>query len=507
MKQRFSISSVTTVSGLALLVLGCSGTTAWGQDTAATDAALEDDELKEIVLDVGEELDDAALEDELDETILDNELETAEDRLSRLFTLYLDAIANKSFEEADALAKQVVELAISEYGLDSDESAKALTNLAIAQHGASDYDAAILNYEAAIGIVERIDDRLSKDLVNPLRGLGAAHLASGRPDLARDTFDRAIHISHVNDGPHNLEQIETLESLAETYMAVQELDEAVDVQKRIYYLQARNIDPDSLDILPALRTRAAWQHRMQLFDQERFTWRRIISIIEDREGKDSLDLIEPLTELGNSYLYVGFSDSPYTQTASVSSGEIYLKRAVRVAERNPDADWQTLTDTMLELGDYYMLSARPNRGSRVYREVWEMLSTGAEPDRLAKREQQLERVTVLQDIQPPSIYGESLPAPVAGEPPGYETGSVTYSYAVSTRGRPVDIRVLESDPEGLDDMYTSVARDVRRMTYRPRLAEGDATETENVTYTHTFFYREADLPEQAAASSDNPDSP
>ena len=312
-------------------------------DTAATpQQEPEDDQLEEIVLRSQTIFDEDVYVEDVDANILDpdTEAESDEDRLRRLFVIYMDAVSDREFDEADGLAKQIVELTIEIHGLDSSESAKALTNLAIAQHGIEDYESSILNYNAAIGIIERIEDRLSSGLINPLRGLGAAQLASSRPDLARASFDRAVHISHVNSGPHNLDQVETLHSLAETYLAVGEFDDAVDVQKRIYYLQARNIDKNSINIIPALRTRASWQHRMQLYEQERYTLRRIISVTEDNKGKDSLDLIEPLTELGNSFLFVGYSDAAYAQPVSVTSGEIYLKRAVRIAEKNPDSDWR-----------------------------------------------------------------------------------------------------------------------------------------------------------------------
>lgn len=508
-------TALITAALLLFLAAGPASSLAQEAPAADDDVANEqtpdaaDDELQEIVLPRQELFEDEPYIDDFDETIVDVDEETDAERLSRLFTLYMDAISDRMFEEADSLAKQIVELAISTYGLDSEESASALTNLAIAQHGIRDFESAILNYESAIGILERIENRLARNLINPLRGLGAAQLASGRPDLARDTFNRAVHISHVNDGPHNLEQIETLESLAETYMSVGELDEAVDIQKRIYYLQARNVDVDSLDIIPALRTRAGWQHRMQLFDQERFTWRRILSVIEDNKGSDSLDLIDPLTQLGNSYLFVGFNDTPYVQTASVSSGEIYLKRAVRVAEANPDAGWKVLTDTMLELGDYYMRSARPNRGQRVYEEVWALLTEQAsqgDDAALAERAEVLETATVLQDVAPPLIFGGDPAVPITGRPPGYETGRAVYEYTVSTRGRPVDITLVNSDPAGLDDMYSTIARDVRQLMYRPRFENGEVTVTDNVTYTHVFYYREADLPESVVEAQANADA-
>ncbi|MEM9207854.1 MAG: tetratricopeptide repeat protein [Pseudomonadota bacterium] len=475
-------------------------------------AAEAEDELEMIVLPRDAALEEAELldgdlDEDLDDSILDANDETDADRLARLFTLYMDAVADRQFDEADTLAKQIVEQAIRTYGLDSTESAKALTNLGIAQHGIGDYESAILNYEAAIGVFERVEDRLSYSLINPLRGLGAAQLANGRPDLARDSFNRAVHISHVAEGPHNMEQIEALEALAETYLSVGERNEAIDVQKRIYYLQARNVDTRSLDILPALRTRAGFQHRMQLFDQERFTWRRIISIIEQHKGKDSLDLIDPLTSLGHSFMFIGVTENPYQPTASVSSGEVYLKRAVRVAEANPDADWSVLPRAMLELGDYYMRSARPNRGHRVYEEAWRLLSEGEDSEKLALRAALLEKPVALTEFMPPRMYGGDPAVPVSGQPAGFETGVVQIEYRVSMRGQPMNIKLVRADPEGLEDMYQAVARELRRIQHRPSLRDGEVVMSDATILTHEYFYRPADIevpPDAETTTAGNP---
>lgn len=475
------------------------GPTADGDTSGEQTEAEESEELAPIVLDRHVELeDDVYLEpSEMRPMVAgDSDPETPEQRLQRLFTMYRDAVADRNYGEADVLGKQIVETTIGIFGLDSHESAKALTNLAIAQHGIADYESAILNYNSAIGIIERVDDMLSPGLINPLRGLGAAQLASGRPDLARDAFDRAVHISHVNEGPHNLDQIEILESLSETYLSVGEFEDAADVQKRIFYLQARNVDDRSLDIIPALRTRAEWQRRMHLYDQERFTWRRIISIIEDEKGNESLELVEPLTELGKSYLFVGYSDVPFVDTSSTASGEIYLKRAVRITERNEAATWLDQTKAMLELADFYLMTGRPNRGHRIYGDVWELLS--ADESRLAARAEELEQTVLLQEVYPPRMYGGDPAVPLLEAPPGYETGSVTYEYTVTTRGTPRDVVIVQADPVGLDSMYETVARDVRRMIYRPRIVGGQPVDTSNVSFSHSFYYREADLPNAPA---------
>jgi tetratricopeptide (TPR) repeat protein len=429
----------------------------------------------------------AAREPELPETS-----ESPEARLQRYFMLYKEALDNKAYTEADTLAKQVVELSIEVFGVDSLDSARALTNLGIAQHQNEDYDSAILNYSAAIEIIERVEDRLNANLINPLKGLGAAQLASGQPDKAIGSFQRAVHVSHVNEGPHNLEQVDVLESLAETYLSVGEFDEVKDIQENIFSLQARDIELDSLEAIPALERQARWQHRLQQFEQERYTWRKIIDIIEDRRGKEDLSLIDPLTDLGKSYLFIGQPSMSFHQPTSISSGEIYLKRALRIAEGNPEATWETREEAMLALGDFYTLSGKPSRARRIYSETWDLLSS--EDDRLDNRRDHLETLVVLQDVKPPKYVG--IDGQVRSNLPGdnYRTGTIVYDYSVSARGLTTDIAMIEADPAGFDDMERAVLSNLRAMIHRPRLVDGSAVRTDDLTFTHKFFYRESDLP-------------
>jgi len=210
----------------------------------------------------------------------------AQKQLAEDFALYKNLLTNGMTAEADVVAKRIVELSIRENGFESSDTAKALTNLAIVQHRNEDYETAQQNYEAAIGIIERVEDRLNADLINPLRGLGAAQLASGRPDMALKTFARAQHVSHVNEGPHNLSQVGIIESLAEIYIYIGELEDAYELQDRIYELYARKYSVQSDEIVPALYKRAEWQHRLRLYSRERDTYRRIIKIIEKNHSKD-----------------------------------------------------------------------------------------------------------------------------------------------------------------------------------------------------------------------------
>ena len=408
-----------------------------------------------------------------------------------MHSLYLDAIAESMYEEADVIAKQIIELSIKNNGLDSHVTAKALTSLAIAQHGIEDYESAILNYTTAIEVIERIEDRLNKNLISPLRGLGAAHLALDRPDLARETFDRAIHISHVNDGPHNLEQIEILQSLANIYMSVSQRKDVADIHRRIYYLQARNIDPESMDIIPALKTKASWEHQLKRYDNERRTLKKIINITEKQKGNDSLELIDPLLELGKSYLYLDFRSLAYEDPPSVRAGDIFYRKAIRIAEGNPEATWMVISNTKLAYGDYFIMSDRASRARRIYRDVWNYLSE--DEFRLENRAENLEKTVVLYDISPPNMLRGDPNVAINNNPEGYKKATAVFEYTVSTRGLVKNITLNEINPPGFEDMQKTIARELTNFVYRPRLENGNPVDTKHLLYSHDFYYLEDDL--------------
>jgi tetratricopeptide (TPR) repeat protein len=178
-----------------------------------------------------------------------NESETAagepdglptEDDVLREYSRFLSLLDERNYDAADIAAKRVIEMSIRIYGPQSHQTAKALNNLGVVQNNSQQYEAAVQNFTSAIEILEILEDRLNSELINPLKGLGAAQLGAGRPDLARDAYSRATHITHVNDGPHNLEQVEILESLAEAYVRLGELEEARDIGDRIHMLQVRH---------------------------------------------------------------------------------------------------------------------------------------------------------------------------------------------------------------------------------------------------------------------------
>ena len=410
-----------------------------------------------------------------------------EERLMLEFERYKQFINDGSMDEADASAKRIVEMAIRLYGPQSLETAKALNNLAYVQHRTAQYDAAIQNFESAVVIIEGESDRLNAQLVNPLKGLGAAQLANGRPDLAVQSFNRATHITHVNDGPHNIDQVEILESLAESTLRMGDMQGARDLLDRIHMLNVRHFDNNELGLLPSLMRRADWQHRAGYYNDERATYRRAIRIVEAKLGKNAPQLIEPLVKLGESFYFVDITQSN-TQQGVVATGEMYFKRAARIAEDSDEVGWAETADIKLSLADYYVYVEAHNRARKIYREMWEYLSTDEE--RLSMRREQLEQPVVLTEENLPKYTG-------GGRRNGnedYLSGTIRVDYTVSRRGRVRNIRT-EALPPQFTDMQRIVHREVRRRIFRPMLSDGQPQESDQLTFEHTFFYRQSDLDE------------
>ena len=422
------------------------------------------------------------------------------ERLELAFSRFQELRGAGMLDEAENAAKQAVEMSLNVSGPGSNDTAKALTNLGMVQYDSKDYGAAEQNFQSAIDIYKTNEDQLSERLINPLRGLGAAQLESGRPDEAMRTFRQAVHISHVNEGPHNAQQLPILEALAETQLRMGSLEDARDTQDMIYVLNLRHNDGDRLGMVEPLMRLAAWQRRTGFVLDERQTYMRVIRIIEDEKGKDDISLIEPLLKLAESYYYIEDSNATL-QASAIANGELYFKRAIHIAEDNPEADWRIQARTKLALADYYNFRADLTRSRRAYRDVWDLLS--GDEEQLTMRHDVLEQVQALNEDPIPQYVGEATLSGRQQADRDVREGKVIASYDVSSRGRMSSLRIVELDPPAFSDMQDQVVRELRSRLYRPRFVDAEPVDTENLMITHHFFYLQSDLDERLAEAKDS----
>jgi tetratricopeptide (TPR) repeat protein len=484
------------VLGFLVLLITAAGSAASAEETGPEPSGSDEAGLMDQVVPVAD--DDAAEAADPDTGPSQPRALSPKEELLVQFETYKRLMREGIYDEADTVAKRIVTLAIQVTGSQSSETAKALTNLGIVQHRNKQFDAAQQNFVSAIEIIEDVEDRLNGRLVNPLKGLGAAQLEGGRPDLAAQTFNRAIHITHVNEGPHNVAQIEILESLAETNLRLGSVEDAREMHDKIYMLHQRRYEDDQLALVPSLMRRAEWQHRAGYIVDEQVTYRRAIRIIEENAGKKDLMLVEPLTRLGRSYYFTDLHGEQGLHRNPVT-GEIYFKRALRIAESSPDSNWRIANLSRLNLGDYYMMQGVLNRARKIYGEVWVALSDDEE--KLAFRHQIFADAVPLDDKPLPEFTSESPEPTMAGLSEEFEQGSVTMKYTITDRGRVVQLELVEVYPPEFTDMHRTVHRELRGRTYRPRFEEGEPVIAEDQVFTHLFYYKEADLEQRRAEAA------
>ncbi len=473
-----STISSRTRNNIAIIFL-CLATVAGAQENGLDDVG----PLDQVVPVADEEADNAI-------PVTGTDLED-EELLAEEFARYKELASDGVLDEAENIAKRIVELQIRVTGPVSTDTAKALTNLAIVQHRTGQYVAAQQNFQTAVDIIEENEDRLNAALVNPLRGLAASQLKGGRPDLAEETYIRAVHITHVNDGPHNMGQIGLLEALAESNLRLGSPDAAKTIHDTIYTLNLRHFDADLMGLIPALMRHAAWQHRAGYIVDERVTYRRAIRIIETNADKKNLALIDPLTQLGKSFFYVDLTGAQTRNSSLTTSGEIYFKRALRIAKTNPDSTWEIEVAARLALGDYYMHRGQYPRARKIYRETWDTLSE--DEARLEKRRELLEQVVLLKKKDLPSYAGGADRDERRQSDETAQQGIIIVSFSVTNRGRVNDLKIVEANPPEFTDMKRFLGREVRTRLYRPRFEDGDPVKTADLAFTHTYFYWQSDL--------------
>lgn len=400
-----------------------------------------------------------------------------------------DAADSADYDGAITVAKERVEDLLAVGAGDSPEFVRALSQLAGAQQLATNYDAAIQNFEAAVGAVEARGDRLSTDLVGPLWGLSRAYLEAGYGPLAIETYERALHIKRVNDGLHSVDQSELLSEMSEAFLAMGDTSRALAMQDANVNLAERNYPGNDLNKLPALYERARMLERIGEPIEAQVKYRRIISLIERSEGGRTLTLLPALERISNVFLYNKMLDG----LKGSQQAKRYLRRAIHVAEKNPDTTPLQKADAYIGMGDYLSLkSDNRHLALRYYRDAWNLLSDAGLGADLAAR---FARPVPINDVPDNSTMAFRALVGSLTDPVGRE-GVVVLSYDVDERGDVQNEQVVQSDPPGYRDGI--VRYHLSRVLFRPSFEDGEPVVSTGNHYRVTFRYRESELPNAVA---------
>ena len=350
------------------------------------------------------------------------------------------------------------------------------------------------------------DPRLREALL----GIGLIQKRTGDYAEAVKTFARALHISHVNDGPENIVQAPLLQLQVECNRALHDYDALDKNYDALLWVYRRNWKPEFAPLVQQIADArlAAYQADVNgrgfvylmkadiIYDDLLEDVKDLPANQEPRRtalyhraqlnyliGEAALDFAVSFTELREGLLE-GKRDTYGIKEQDVRrevSDEALLKskyaitQVLKATEANQDTDPVAYAEALVFYGDWNLVQRSAWYGMRQYRKAWEVLKTHevaqAEFDRL---------------------FGAPVrirPPPIPGKPAPEENGSDPYADALVTvpdDGWPEDIRIVKTWPAKRTELAERAYRGIRHLRFRPRIEADSPVATQDVPVRYTF---------------------
>ena len=426
-----------------------------------------------------------------------------------------------NFEQALPYARQVVELSEKDPERDH-ELPIAYNNLGATQYQLGDYKSAAESYKTSLELLEATQGISSRRLVVPLAGLGAVHAALDQHDVAAGLLDRALAVSRRADGLFNLQQLPLIEQVADSRYAIE--DYAAVERERMYAVKIAEQNYGYADerTLPAILSLATFYESLREFIAARMMYLRARDISYKKDGAFNPLAVKSLVGIARTHR-MQYTMDPQTLPSQQPArdeitGEVVAKvwkesrvpppaadrtglksaeAALGMLRRSPDPPKQLLSETLIELGDWFQTTSRPNLALPYYREASEILEAEQRADPLLANALLAPRMVF---YRPPISAARGLNT-LTGQ---YMIRKATFSFAVSESGEPQNIAVVSSNMS--EQQLAQSRRALSRSIYSPRFEKGQAVATEGVTFTSEWYEEHEPSTEPAATPVSTPNA-
>ncbi len=420
-----------------------------------------------------------------------------DDTLNYVYTPSLDADAQVALNRLIMHARNDefdVAIRVSQDLLDSSETLQtsdpALYGQILINHGI--LHSAYGDYELGLSIIDRGMDYLAgqsnpfdRKLINAVMAKALTEMALGQLEQAEDSFRRAQHITHRQDGVYSDEQMTILNYITATSLRRGDPRNADRQQLLSLSVAEKTHGPMSVELLPLLNRLGSYfasrgatlpimfsselrVERDQLFKHSLGMYERAINIIESAYGENDLRLVPSLR---------GLASARMMQLTKRRMAEQALARAHAIVNANPASDLSDKAQALVDLGDLYIITSDP-RASSTYLEAWTQLQENERAQQLA--DSLFGAPIRLAPRKIETIFLDRLPDAAT---PGDEL-YVELEYDVSDQGRVFDIRVLENNVP--NEQVRLVRQRVKNVRYRPRIEAGTLVTTEDLVLRQQF---------------------
>ncbi len=370
------------------------------------------------------------------------------------------------------IATEILSLTEELFGTDSSKIIPPLNNLASAYFMIGEYEKATETFSRCVELISKTQNILTPDLIQPLSGIGLSLNRTEQYNQAVEVFKRALHINYVNDGFYNLDQIDIHDSLTESFIGLKDLDGANHHQEFQVRIYKNHYGTENQEVDTSLQKLANWYKRSGQIFSERLIYEEMYQRQSNRQNQTIKDLVNTLKNLSFSHRREGLD-----MYDSVSP----LKKALQRLEDDPGNHFRLKLEVLLDLGDTYFSYGKMQSGMQAYQECWELIEKDS--SLRTEIENRFSKPVKVRNIRIPTIYSpddESL------ENGYYKQGFISIRFDIDTRGRTHNIKIIESDPDGLLDREAELA--IKRSIFRPMYIEGEIHPSEGLITRHEFQY-------------------
>lgn len=372
----------------------------------------------------------------------------------------------------------------------------------------------IQNYEQMIAQLESSGGVYQAQLAEVLSGLGSSYQSLQRHTDAIAVFQRALHITRVNDGLYSLNQIAILEKLIESNSKLKDWENLNKNYHNLYWISKRHYGENNPQLLALIERIGRWHlHAYELQPKaESFShlleaeqlYNKAVEVIERQNGQQDIRLINDLygialtnyqiaAEVSNSEdfenIRTGYRDTSRTRRLlqeeqarqdliiqSFIKGRNAMNQIVDIHANNPILPVDTHAMALTHLGDWFLLFNKRDSAAQTYDQAYQLLHNEG-----------IDQKSIDQLFgQPRTLPAIRLPVQkeddIMPENPAY----VLASFDVSASGKAQNIQIIESNPSDDVSHQRRAKRSIAATRFRPRYENGKPVITTGVSLRYVF---------------------
>ncbi|MEP6160563.1 MAG: hypothetical protein ABJ171_09360 [Halieaceae bacterium] len=374
----------------------------------------------------------------------------------------------------------------------------------------------LLRYMQSVENAEFDGGAYSADLAEPLQDMGRAYQSEEKHPQAIVFFNRALHLSRINEGLYSETQLPLLSSLIDSHLAMGQLQDVDAKQDYRFRIQQRVYESGDPALMEATLEYSDWQRQAYLDGFSGNTYRRVVDIydvntrqIDTLEAADEADpkLIPHLYQrMQAEYLvsqYEGEKEAEfqlnltgamepqfglstdlaaqrfqYLREFNYRNGIKTMQQVVTIMEQQEGPDPVQLAQAKIALADWHLWWDNVARAVQSYEEAWQLLETDGsrltDPNALFQGPVELPAVPVFH--------------PGGFSPVDDERAHATVLFDVSRAGRVRQLEVVQQTPPEHMGARVVLFDMMKEMRFRPIVREGKVVVAESVIRDYRYEY-------------------